>query len=285
MATKKKPRKTSRVGPRQPRTSAPLPTVTAEKILENMSRAIFIEAVSPWLVSDWSQHDYGIDAIVELTAIRSSGNYDATGKRFAVQLKSTEEDLRSGETVSVRVGTEKIRYWVESTEPVLVVLCHVPSRRVLWRWADSALVDELNMRDPSWIGQESVSINVRTASIMSDTAKREIAAHVVAHRPSARRVLPPGRYAAFHAALAKLAAELSARARSAGFESVIKRLADLETSIRTSTYVVALTGPARAGKSTLLNALVGRDVSPMGRLPTTAVSLLVTAGAKDGAEV
>lgn len=42
------------------RAKASLPTVTAEKILEDKSRAIFSESVSPWLVTDWSQHDYGI---------------------------------------------------------------------------------------------------------------------------------------------------------------------------------------------------------------------------------
>lgn len=68
-----------------------LPTVTSEKVLEARSRAMFIEAISPWLVTDWNQHDYGIDAIAEVTRERTFGdNRDATGKRFAVQLKATE---------------------------------------------------------------------------------------------------------------------------------------------------------------------------------------------------
>lgn len=272
--------------PRAVRAKATLPTVTVEKVCENKSRTIFNEAVSPWLVTEWNQHDYGIDAIVEVTRTRSTGNnLYATGKRFAVQLKATKDDLAGLDTVSVRVRPEHIRYWIESTEPVLLVVCHVPSRTLYWRWIDHLLVEELNHRDPTWIGQETLSVVVPTNRVLDQTAQKEIARFVSNFRPSVRCLLAPGTYVDLQARLSVAAAELTSHARAAGFQSVTKRLADLESSVRTSTYVVVLTGPARAGKSTLLNALVGREVSPVGRLPTTSVSIIVTAGAHDEAEV
>lgn len=83
---------------------AAMPTVTAARVLEDKSRRIFGDIVSPWLVTDWTQHDYGIDAIVEITRTRTTGsNLDATGKRFAVQLKATEDDLTFQDFLSVRV--------------------------------------------------------------------------------------------------------------------------------------------------------------------------------------
>lgn len=285
MARASVPAKGSAKRTRAPRTKATLPTVLSEKILEERSRAIFKEAVSPWLVTDWHQHDYGIDAMVEVTRERESANLDATGKRFAVQLKATEEDVTSRAQAPVRVRPEQVRYWSESTEPVLLVLCHVPTRTIFWRWIDHAVVDELTRRDAAWIGQETVTINLATTQVLDAVAKAAIAKFVTAFRRSARRVLAPGRYVDVHTRLLALAQDLTSRAKSAGFQSVLKRLSDLESSVRGSTYVVALTGPARAGKSTLLNSLIGRAVSPVGRLPTTAVSLLVTAGAKDEAEV
>ncbi|MDP1826607.1 MAG: DUF4365 domain-containing protein [Archangium sp.] len=258
----------------------------AEKVLENRSRTIFNEAVLPWLVTDWTEHDYGIDAIIEITRAREVGeNFDATGKRFAIQLKATEEEIAGRNAAPVRVKPEQIRYWIESTEPVLLVLCHVPTRQLFWRWIDYPVVDELNRRDPAWIGQETVTVHLPTTRTFDAAARKEIATFVTTFRRSARRVLAPGAYLALHTRLLALASTLTAHARDAGFQSVLKRLADLEASIRTSTYVVVLTGPARAGKSTLLNALVGREVSPVGRLPTTAVSLMVMAGPRDEAEV
>lgn len=167
----------------------------------------------------------------------------------------------------------------------MLALCHVPTRAVFWRWIDHVVVGELNRRDPAWIGQKTVSVPLPATQTLDDTAMKEIADVVSTFRRSSRRVLAPGAYIGLHARLSAAATELTSHARTAGFQSVTKRLADLEVSVRTSTYVVALTGPARAGKSTLLNVLVGREVSPVGRLPTTAVSLLVAAGAQDEAEV
>lgn len=263
-----------------------LPTVTAEKALEGKSRAIFCEEVAPWLVTDWTQHDYGIDAIVEVTQPREScGDFDATGRRFAVQLKATEETFDGKPTVSVRVRPGQVRYWLESTEPVLLVLCRVGTRQLLWRWVDHSVIEELNRRDPAWIGQETVSVSLPTAQVLDAPARRSIAVFATEFRRSARRILAPGAFMDVHARLSSIASSLTAHARDAGFQSVVRRLADLEAAVRASTYVVVLTGPARAGKSTLLNALVGREISPVGRLPTTAVSLMVVAGARDEAEV
>lgn len=271
----------------QSRVKGGLPTVPAEKVIESKSRTIFIDAVAPWLVTDWTQHDYGIDAIVELTRETDiAGNLDATGKRFAVQLKATMGELPSQpSSPHVRVRPEHIRYWIESTEPVLLVLCHVPTRRLYWRWVDHYVVDELNRRDPAWIGQTSVTVTLAQSHVLDEAARTEIATFVTGFRRSAQRVLAPGRYIELHTQLSALATELRSRAHEVGFQSVTRRLVDLEASVRSSTYVIALTGPARAGKSTLLNALVGREISPVGRLPTTAVSLLVMAGSRDEAEV
>jgi hypothetical protein len=164
---------------------AAMPTVTAARVLEDKSRRIFGDIVSPWLVTDWTQHDYGIDAIVEITRARTAGgNLDATGKRFAVQLKATEEGPTVQDFLSVRVRPEQIRYWLESTEPVLLVLCYVPTRAVFWRWIDHVVVGELNQRDPAWIGQETVSVPLPATRTLDDTAMKEIA-DVVSERVNA----------------------------------------------------------------------------------------------------
>jgi GTP-binding protein EngB required for normal cell division len=269
-----------------PRTRSALPTVTEQKAIENESRAIFRQAVSPWLVTDFTEHDYGIDAIVEITRPRlASKDLDATSQRFAVQLKATNESVSERNAVSVRVRPEHINYWLDSTEPVLLVLCDVPHKTVYTRWIDHRIVDELTRRDPSWIGQGTIAVSVPTNRALDADGREELARAVSQYRRSKRRLLSPGLYEALQTRLSTLAIELAKCARATTFQSVAQRLVDLEATVRTSTYVVALTGPARAGKSTLLNALIGRDLSPVGRLPTTSVSMVVRAGARDEAEV
>src|SRR5262245_55557766 len=104
--------------------SRPLPAVSSSKVVEAASRAIFESVVQPWLVTHWDRHDYGIDAIVEIaTPQNDSSELQATGKRFAVQLKSTADPDNPG--LDLDVPVTKVRYWLQSTEPVLLISCHI----------------------------------------------------------------------------------------------------------------------------------------------------------------
>lgn len=73
--------------------------------------------------------------------------------------------------------------------------------------------------------------------------------------------------------------------RRSGVESVRVVLDGARKRWRTAAYTVALIGPQRAGKSTLANALIGVDVSPVADYPTTAVPLLFMAGARPEATI
>ena len=173
----------------------------------------------------------------------------------------------------------------ESTEPVLLVVVHALSERLSWCWIDNALLHELSRRDPAWVTQGTVSIDLLAGSILDAEAKKRLEQHVVGFRRSPKRVLSPGTYHRLHVATLGVADTLCGFAGSTDFASVKKRLADLTTALRNCTYRVAMAGQPRAGKSTLMNALLGRDVSPVGRLPTTAVAMLAVGGAKEEVEV
>lgn len=99
------------------------------------------------------------------------------------------------------------------------------------------------------------------------------------------KLLAPGTYSRLQASVVEKAKAVLELAQGAGFETVTTRLQALHKALLFNTYVVALTGPARAGKSTLLNTLLGLEVSPMGQLPTTAVSLLVVGAEAAAAEI
>lgn len=261
-----------------------LPVVADEHVLEATSRRLFEEAIAPWLMTDSRPHDYGIDVFVEIARrAHDDGPRQATGKRFAVQLKSSGQDLKAV-SVPVPIRTTTLRYWLASTEPVLLVYCHVPSRQLIWRMIDQELMDELNRRDPGWIGQDSVTIHVAVERTLSAEALLDIERWVVAHTRSTS-MLEPGTYFRMLDQARTEAAHLLRIADYCGFQSVAGRLKAAGEALRRATFTVAFAGPARAGKSTLLNALVGKAVSPVGRLPTTAVPVMVVAGAEDKIEV
>ena len=62
-------------------------------------------------------------------------------------------------------------------------------------------------------------------------------------------------------------------------------LAALRARLRVARLRVLVVGEAKRGKSTLVNALLGRDVLPVGVTPLTALATTVTHGADEDAEV
>ncbi len=63
-----------------------------------------------------------------------------------------------------------------------------------------------------------------------------------------------------------------------------EQLAALRERVRQGRLRVLVAGESKRGKSTLLNALLGRDVLPAGVLPLTAIATTVTAGEADEVE-
>jgi GTP-binding protein EngB required for normal cell division len=261
-----------------------LPILSNSKIVEGRSRTIFDQAVSPWMVTQWHSYDLGIDAIVEI-ASRPFGEeiYNGTGKRFAVQLKATEGDIR--QCGSVQVSVDKIYYWHEATEPTLLVTCHLPSQEMFSRWIDDDLILELDKKSPEWRSQKTLTITVDTTRPLGRPGLRSIENYVRSLRRVPTQSLKPGVYLKALSVATKTVDGLLSAAKGLGFESVENRLKSMEVALRRCTYEVAITGPSRAGKSTLINALLGVEISPVDSLPTTAVAIRAQPGDRDEAEV
>jgi Dynamin family len=89
--------------------------------------------------------------------------------------------------------------------------------------------------------------------------------------------MPESERAAILAALDQLDAQAG--------EADRQRLAALRDRLAAARLRVLVAGEAKRGKSTLINALLGRDVLPTGVTPLTAVATTVTAGLPEGIEV
>jgi hypothetical protein len=275
--------------PRKPGGKPPTPTlpvVSSQAVLQNQSRPILELAVSPWPATQWTTHDYGMDAVLEVVQPRgdNESGYFNTGRRIGVQLKASDQ-APTGTHADVAVHVRTVKYWLASHDPFAVVFCHVSTRRLSYRWIDDELVAELASRDATWFTRESVTIRVPCAAELAshrlDEFERE-ARNVVVRR---HRVLAPGTYDRLCKEAAAAMDEVSKAVASAGFESLVALLREAAERVGHARYVVALAGRMRGGKSTLFNALVRREVSPVARRPTTAVPVLAIAGAEDAATV
>jgi hypothetical protein len=101
----------------------------AHQIETESRNALRAALPSAWTV-ERIENDYGVDERVEIFDAKGR----ATGLVFYVQLKATEirDDSRA---LKVRVREEHLSYWNRLADPVLLVLWHVPTKSLYWRWA------------------------------------------------------------------------------------------------------------------------------------------------------
>lgn len=95
----------------------------------------------------------------------------------------------------------------------------------------------------------------------------------------------PAQFFTLQDRLRTLLSTMEAIGRASEVESVRVLLDDLKRRLNVTAYTVAVAGPQRVGKSMLVNALLGTDVSPVADYPTTAVPLLFVAGDTPEAEI
>lgn len=99
----------------------------------------------------------------------------------------------------------------------------------------------------------------------------------------ARPVLAPGEYVRLQEKGRHAIEKLAALAKPLGFTSVASHAAEILKMLEQDLYRVAITGRSRAGKSTLINALIQRAICPVERVITTAIPIIIGPGTTEGA--
>lgn len=249
------------------------PRVPRSFAMETESRQLLERVFHPWLVTRWEQNDFGVDAVVEVTApVPDAQDRRATGKLFAVQLKSTD-DAKEPKGLSVTTG--HLGYWADHSLPVLLVSAHLPSSSLRGRWIDEPLRNELRDRASAHWAQGSVTVP------LPEKLDRErlsaIEAIVMAFAPR-RREIRPATFFGLQQRVLGAAESLAQFAERSNIRSASAAVIEAKASLHATAYVVAIAGPQRVGKSTLVNALLGVDVSPVAAFPTTAVPIVFDSG-------
>lgn len=242
---------------------------------EAQSKRNFEQAIPDWSVN-WSQQDYGADALVELTSkIKNSEDFRTEGKYFLVQLKATEKLKQAAHHIVFVVPVKKVITWANSNVPFLFVVNDLLTNQFYYVWMDEALTAELNGENPTWAQQVSVSIKVPKANALVDDYDEKIRSYVYSFRRSHIKPLDAGQFFFLKDKLESLIGEYESISSSFGFQSTKSSITGLKDSLNKSLYQIAIAGQSRAGKSSLVNALVQMKICPTGYFQTTGVPIQI----------
>lgn len=261
---------------RKTKKNEPLPIRKSSHIKEDDSNDIFREVVKPWMFRGAVAREYGIDGTVEITkALSTVKDQIVTGKRFSVQLKSSNSTDFDRQKFSLSVPRDKINYWFSALEPVLLVFIDLTSKSCFFRWIDEKLIQELFKTNPNWIAQETVSINFQKEKTIAAKSLLEIEKYVLNWKRQSKTILTPGNYFKFSSEAKSFIDLFAAKVQEHRISFLSNEIKELKESTAHSIYTVAVVGPNKAGKSTLINCLLQKKVSPVGMLPTTGIPITI----------
>lgn len=253
-----------------------MPIRSTSQVKEDDSKIIFANLIKPWMVVSWMEKDFGIDAIIEITKpIASSKDQIVTGKRISVQLKSSTQAKFDKQTFSLSIKKEKINYWMQSFEPVLIVYIDLNTSVAYYRWIDEDLIQELFNNNGDWIAQESVSIKFDTSLQVNKKSLNDIEKYALSWKRSSRTLISSGSYFNYSNEAYEYAKKLKDLCSKYNVSSLRNEVEELTQSISSPIYTISIIGLSRAGKSTLINALLEQNISPVGRFPTTGIPITI----------
>lgn len=246
-----------------------------------------IDQMGIYMPSEWVTRDYGIDAIVELnTPIRNSESLTPTSKYFTLQLKSTEKVNRKLKHISFTVPVKKIIQWHSANLAVVFILNDLSNGVFYFLWIDDLLISSFDAKNENWVNQKTITLKIPFENVFEKKSKNLIHDYVLGWKPSSRKVIQPGVYFDLKDKCDDLLNNYESITKPFKFESIGISIKELNIQLEQAIYRIAITGPSRVGKSTLINALLKREgISPSGFFQTTGVPIQILPGKVDEVKI
>ena len=263
-----------------------LPIQDSNSIKEDDSVAAFKKVIKPWKVIELTGNYPSIDLIIDQTgtALGSKNNF-YKGKRFSVQLKyRTTDKLRNGNWV-ISIETKTLNNWAQAFEPIMLAFYDEPSNNIYYQWIDDLFFSELNQKNPKWVSKKKIGVNIPETNILSKTELPKLEKFLNEFKKTPKKYINHGTYIGLRDEFENLLKDFISILNSKSITFNVSDLNQLKDKVSNAIYKVAVVGPSRAGKSTLINALVNQEISPVETLPTTGIPFTIMPGIENYAEI
>jgi GTPase SAR1 family protein len=263
-----------------------LPIQDSNSMKEDDSVDAFKKLIKPWKVISLSGNYPAIDLIIEQTgtALGSKNNF-YKGKRFSVQLKSRTIDKQNDGNWIVSIETKTLNSWAQAFEPIMLALYEADSNEIYYLWIDDLFFSELNQKNSKWISRQKINISIPSANLLSKSELPKLEKFLNEFKKIPKKYINHGTYIGLRNEFESVLKEFIAILNEKSVTFNISDLTLLKDKVSNAIYKVAVVGPSRAGKSTLINALVNQEISPVETLPTTGIPFTIMPGIENYAEI
>lgn len=135
-----------------------------EHVIANIARQILERRIpSEWILRKIDP-DYGIDESLEIVEDKN-----VTGKEILIQLKGTKAIDIHGNYISFRLKTDCLKYYLKKDMPVFLVVVDVIKENCYWLFLQQYVFDVLNIKKPSWVDQQTITIRIPIEQQVSHT--------------------------------------------------------------------------------------------------------------------
>jgi hypothetical protein len=135
-----------------------------EHVREDVSRQILEKSIPPeWVLRDINP-DYGIDKSLEIVE-----DDIVTGKEVFIQLKGTQTIAIHGDYVSFSIDTDHLKYYLEKDVPAFLIVVDLINKKCYWSFLQQYAYEILNVNNPLWIDQKTITIRIPIEQNVSDT--------------------------------------------------------------------------------------------------------------------
>ncbi len=248
---------------------------------EDISKRKLEEILEPWFI-DWFRKDYGIDGIVQTgSRIPQSKDVQVERNSFLIQLKAAEQVKLSDKHILYSLPVRKVLQWVSSNIPVLFVLCDIASHDFFYLWMDMDEFNRLEQIKSTWTEQQTVVVRIPEQNKLTGESLAALERYVIEFRIPTKAWLQPGTFFELKNECRQHVASFSNVAAKFSFSSTFRQLEMMQEDIERSIYRIAVTGPSRVGKSSLINSILKKEICPVGFFQTTAVPIEILPGSKE----
>jgi ribosome biogenesis GTPase A len=233
---------------------------------------------SPWLIKKWTQSKYGSSFILDVkdAVISTSHSEYKEANVYSFTINKT--------ATSITISPDQLNTWANGTRPTILLYKKADSK-IGYLLLEEHFLNTLISENPSRSALDSVAIEIKKFTLLTKQRIKVIHEFIFKWKRMVFSIMESGTYFKYKDALKSEVSKAILEVEKLKVDANLDVLKEINEEINKAIYTVAIVGATKAGKSTIINSLVSKYVSPIDIRPTTGIPTNIVPGKEEKTEV